>query len=346
MPGSGSPSPQDWTSRADPFAGSSYRAVRKLGSGGAGAVYEAVHVPLGKPVAIKLLHQGLVDAPTAMERMRVEAQALARLRSPHLVEVSDFGLTADGRPFYVMELLVGSNLADERRRRGPLAASEAVKLVQQLLKGLDVAHRAGLVHRDIKLENLFLHTTEDGPVLKILDFGIAKVLPNAAGLEPPAMRTSEGFILGTPRFIPPEQVIGRDVDARADVYGAGIVLYELLTGRDPFHDINGTAPLLRAAVSEAPPSPSRVASQPIEPALEYVVMRALAKRREDRYASASEMSCALACAMETIATVDKQARAASRPPRRGGAPLVVALLLVIAGAALSAVLALWFTRQP
>lgn len=338
-----SPSPREGGLRSDPFAGSSYRAVRKLGSGGAGVVYEAVHVPLGKPVAIKLLHQGLVDAPAAVERMRVEAQALARLRSPHLVEVSDFGLTAEGRPFYVMELLVGSNLGDEVQRRGALPPREAVMLVQHLLKGLAVAHRAGLVHRDIKLDNLFLSATEDGPVLKILDFGIAKVLPNAAGVEPPTMRTSEGSILGTPRFISPEQVIGRDVDARADLYGAGVVLYALLTGRDPFHDIDGTAPLLRAAVSEAPPLPSHVAPQPIEPALEYVVMRALAKRPEDRYAGADEMSQALAHAMATAAS---PAHAFTRPPHRAGASLIVALLLVIAGAALSAVLALWFTRQP
>ncbi|MFT3770152.1 MAG: serine/threonine-protein kinase [Minicystis sp.] len=325
----------------DPFAGSSYRAIRKLGTGGAGVVYEAVHVALGKRVAIKLLHQGLLDAPAAMERMRVEAQALARLRSPHLVEVSDFGRTSDGRPFYVMELLSGANLADELRRRGHLPADEAVELVQQLLKGLAVAHRAGIVHRDVKLENVFLSVADDGRrVLKILDFGIAKVLPDAQGFEPPALRTGEGLILGTPRFIPPEQVMGRAIDARADVYGVGIVLYELLTGRDPFHDIDGTAPLLRASVSEDPPPPSRVAPEPIEPAIEDVVMRALAKRPQDRYASAEDMSRALAHAIEIMASGRAPA------PRPAGASLFLACVLVLASAALSAVLALWFTQTP
>ncbi|APR86224.1 serine/threonine protein kinase [Minicystis rosea] len=216
-------------------------------------------------------------------------------------------------------------------------------MVQQLLLGLAVAHHAGIVHRDIKLENLFLSTADDGScVLKILDFGIAKVLPEAQGIEPPALRTGEGQILGTPRFIPPEQVMGRGVDARADMYGAGIVLYELLTGRDPFYGIDDIALLLRASVSEDPPLPSQVATQPVEPALEHIVMRALAKRPEDRYASAEEMSCALTCAMELIDSM--RAPVPARGP--AGAPRLVALLLVIAGAALSAALTLWFTRQP
>ena len=328
-------------SPTDPFAGSSYRAVRKIGSGGAGTVYEAVHVALGKHVAIKLVNQ-LPDAPMAFERMRVEAQALAQLRSPHLVDVTDIGVTADGRPFYVMELLHGASLADERRRRGAWPERDAIELVQQLLRGLAVAHRAGIVHRDIKLSNLFLCTAVGGsPLLKILDFGIAKVLPSASSVEPPAMRTGEGTILGTPRFIPPEQVMGREVDARADLYGVGAVLYELLTGRDPFHDVEGTAPLLQAAVSLDPPLPSRVAGRPIEPALEDVVMRALSKRPEDRYASAEDLSDALVQAMDLAAVVEAQ-RAVT--PRSEGASLLVAGMLVIASAVLSAALVLWFAH--
>jgi serine/threonine-protein kinase len=321
--------------------------VRKLGDGGAGVVYEAIHVALGKHVAIKVLRRVLADAPIPIERMRVEAQALACLRSPHLVDVSDIGQTTDGRPFYVMELLAGANLAAELRRRGCLPPGEAVQLVQQLLKGLAVAHRAGIVHRDLKLENLFLCETAEGtPVLKILDFGTAKVLPHAKGFEPPALRTGDGAIVGTPRFMAPEQALGRAIDVRADIYGAGVVLYELLTSRDPFHGVHGTIALLDAAASQDPPLPSRVAPQPIEPALEDVVVRAMAKRPCDRYASAEELSAALAHAMELIASVQAgPATPTSGPERRAaGASLWVACLLVLASAGLSVLLALWFTR--
>lgn len=328
---------------SDPFAGTSYRMLRKLGSGGAGTVYEALHVALRKRVAIKLLHRALAEAPMSSERMRLEAQALASLQSPHIVEVSDLGETADGRPFFVMELLTGASLAHVVRGRGPLAAREAVELVQQLLRGLAVAHRAGIVHRDIKLENLFLCSGDaDRGTLKVLDFGIAKVLPHATSVDPPALRTGDGTILGTPRFIPPEQVRGRDVDARADLYGAGVVLYELLTGRDPFHDLDGTAPLLRAAVSVDPLPPSRVTDRSIEPALEDVVMRALAKRPEDRFESAEELSRALDRAMD-LARIAR--RRTADPSKMGdGAPLLLACLLVLASAVLSAALTLWFTQ--
>jgi serine/threonine-protein kinase len=320
----------DGAPRSDPLAGTSYRAVRELGGGGAGVVYEAEHLALGKRVAVKILRSILAAEPSSFERMRVEAQALARLRSPHLVDVSDFGRTADGRPFYVMELLSGADLGRVLRRRGCLPPAEAVALARQLLAGLAVAHRAGVVHRDVKLENLFLCERPEGtPLLKILDFGIAKVLPGAEGIEPPSVRTGEGAVLGTPRFMSPEQALGREVDERADVYAAGLVLYELLTGRDPFHHIDGTDSLLRAHVSEAPPPPSQVAPQPIEPALDDVVMRAMAKRPEDRYGSAGELSAALGHAMELAAS----AEAASRTR---GASLLVACILVLVCAALAA----------
>jgi eukaryotic-like serine/threonine-protein kinase len=328
-------SPPEGLPLPDPLAGTAYRAVRKLGSGGAGVIYEAVHVALGKRVAVKVLRLTLAGQPSSLERMRVEAQALAQLRSPHLVDVFDFGHTTDGCPFYAMELLAGADLGREVRRRGAFPPAEAVALVRQLLAGLAVAHRAGIVHRDVKLENLFLCEGPDGaPLLKILDFGIAKVLPRAEGLEPPSVRTGDGAVLGTPRFMSPEQALGRAVDERTDVYAAGVVLYELLTGRDPFHHLDGTEPLLRAHVSEEPPPPSRVAPQPIEPALDDVVMRAMAKRPEDRYGSADELSAALVHATELAASAGAWCSAPAPPPR--GAPLPVACMLVLASAAVSA----------
>jgi eukaryotic-like serine/threonine-protein kinase len=333
------------SSSTDPLEASGYRTVRHIAEGGGGVIYEAEHIALRKRVAVKVLRRDAAGA-TMEERMRVEAQVLARLRSPHLVEVSDFGRTSDGRPFYVMELLQGVTLLGELRRRGCLPPHEAVGYVRQLLKGLDVAHWAGIVHRDIKLENLFLVEGPDGTrVVKILDFGLAKVLPNTTHVEPPAMRTSEGTILGTPRTMAPEQALGREVGPPADLYAAGIVLYELLTGSDPFKHVLGTLPLLRAAVSEDPRLPSAVASQPIEPALEDVVMRALAKRPEDRYASAKDLSAALAHAMELAGLVETPPAWPAGVPAPG-ASLSLTLALVLCAAALSTLAAFWLTRIP
>jgi serine/threonine protein kinase len=345
---------------SDPLVGSKYRALREIGKGGWGIVYEVEHIDLRKHFAVKVLLPAYANDPMSLERMRVEAQALGLLRSPHIVEVSDWGHTADGRPFFVMQLLKGRTGIQELRERGHLPPEEAIDLVQQLLEGLDVAHRAGLVHRDVKLDNLFLNEESGGRrVLKILDFGVAKVLPGAEGLEPAALRTHEGAIVGTPRFMPPEQAMGRPAGPPADLYGVGVVLYELLTGRDPFKGVTGFAPLMRAHVLEDAPAPSTVAPQPIEPVLDDVVMRALAKRPQDRYANAAEFSEALVRALAWSRGVaapsapapqpeERDLREHERPQAEGpparGASLGVALLLVVASAVLSALVALAFVR--
>jgi eukaryotic-like serine/threonine-protein kinase len=342
------PPPAAGVVASEPLAGSKYRALRELGRGGWGVVYEAVHLDLGRRFAVKVLLPDFAHDRMSVERMRVEALALGRLQSPHIVEVSDFGHTADGRPFLVMPLLAGRTLREEVRQRGCLPPAEAVDLVQQLLAGLEVAHQARLVHRDVKLENLFLCDGGDGRrTVKILDFGITKVLPSAGGSEPPGLRTQDGAVVGTPRFIPPEQAMGREVGPPADLYGAGVVLYELLTGRDPFHHVTGFAPLLRAHVLEDAPLPSQIAPQPIEPVLDDIVVRALAKRPQDRYASAAELSAALAGALEWIHRIEAGGARAPRtslpasasPPRLRGAPLGLACVLVLASATLSALAA-------
>ena len=364
MTQSAQPRPAAGAIVSDPLRGSKYRVLRELGKGGWGIVYEAVHIDLGRHFAVKVLHMAFAKDPLSVERMRVEAQALGHLQSRHIVEASDFGHTEDGRPFFVMPRLVGHTLAEELRGRGCLPPTEAVDLVQQLLAGLDVAHRAGLVHRDVKLDNLFLCDEGGGHrVLKILDFGIAKVLPGSTGPQPLGVQTQDGAVVGTPRFFPPEQAMGRQVGPPADLYGAGVVLYELLTGRDPFKHVTGFTSLLKAHVLEDAPSPSTVAPQPIEPALDDVVMRTLAKRPEDRYGSAAELSAALTRALKWAPSVRVEAppdppaplpersvveplsRAALVPPTRG-VPLRVACVLVVAGAALSALVAAAVVRGP
>ncbi len=290
---------------ASALADAGYRLVQRIGQGGTSDVYEAEHVGLRKRVVVKILQPQFEVTPMSVERMRLEAQTLARVTHRNLVAVSDSGLTREGSPFFVMERLEGRTLLAELRSRGLqgcLPVEQAIEVAQQLLAGLGAAHAAGVIHRDIKLENLFLCAPDETGrrTLKILDFGIAKVLAGAdptRAPEPLALRSQEGVPLGTPRFLSPEQVQCGEVDARTDVYGAGMVLYELLAGRDPFFHIRVYAELLEAHVTEMPRPPSLVAIQPIAAVLDAIVMSALAKRREDRHASAEAFSAALAHAL-------------------------------------------------
>jgi serine/threonine-protein kinase len=316
------------------------RLVRQIGAGGTSEVYEAVHVGLARTVAVKVLKPSLTGDALALERMRFEAQALARLDHPNILAVTDSGCTADGRPFLVMEHLRGVPLLRELRRRGCLPVAEAVALTQQVLAGLGAAHALGVVHRDIKLENLFLCEDAHGRrTIKILDFGIAKLMPGAveAGAPlPPAIPSHEGVPVGTPRFLAPEQVMCRAVDARTDVYGAALVLYELIAGRDPFHHVDGYAALLQAHVAEDPRPPSALAPQWIDPAIDDVVLRGLAKRPDDRWATAEALSralgIALACSLEGAPDPVRAAPARAAPARSCAVPILV----IVASAVLSA----------
>jgi serine/threonine protein kinase len=334
-----SPAPLDGL---DPLAGSGYETLGRLGAGGSAEILLARHVALGRRVAVKLLKQELCELELYIERMRLEARALGHLEHPNIAKVTDFGQTADGRPFVVLEYLQGRTLLDELRQRGYLPVDEAVALMLQLLSGLAAAHALGIVHRDLKPENLFLCTPENGPyTLKILDFGVAKIRPGPgtpSTLDPLRVRSYDGVPVGTLPFLSPEQVMGRDVDARTDVYGAGLVFYELLTGRLPFGEIADPDELLKAQVARTPPAPSIVAPQPIEPAIDDVVMCMLAKRPEDRYAGAAELADALrrASAMTPAARVAPEE--GTTRVRRGPASLR-GLALVGLGIAVGALLA-------
>ena len=287
----------------DPLAGTPYRLLRHVTAGAMGEIVEAEHVALRRKVIVKLIHRAYAALPGFVDRFRLEAQSLATLapRTAHIVAVLDCGETRDGRSFLVLEHLAGHTLNDELRARRLLPPSEAVGIACDLLEALRCAHEVGIVHRDVKPDNIFLaESAHHDRLVKLLDFGIAKVLPGISDEDAPAplaLPTEEGMTLGTPRFLSPEQARGAAIDHRSDLYSTGAVLYAMLTGRDPFAHVEGIAAVIRAHVLEPPRPPSFVAAQQIPAALDQIVLKALAKKPEDRYASAADFAAALAGAL-------------------------------------------------
>jgi len=265
----------------------SYQLEEKLGAGGMGEVWRARHRLLARPAAIKLIRDGTAS-PHARLRFEREAQAIAGLRSPHTVDLFDFGVADDGSFYYAMELLEGLDADDLVRRFGPVPAERAVFLLRQVCHSLSEAQSRGLVHRDVKPANLFLcRYGEECDFVKVLDFGIVR-----ASEEPGdgTALTGEHSIRGTPAFMAPEQALGRAaVDGRADLYSLGCVAYWLLTGKLVFTADTPTA-LLVQHVQATPKPPSAVTELPIPAALEEIVLACLAKDPADRPASARDLS--------------------------------------------------------
>lgn len=257
-----------------------------------GTVVLAEHAGLAQRVVLKLLKTDLAARRDLVDRLRVEAQALSRLSHPNLVRVTDFGTTSTGRAYLAMEHLSGRTVAEELARRRPLPLAEALDVVRQTLAGLGAAHAVGLIHRDVKPENLFL--CEDG-TLKVLDFGVAKVVAEAAlaAHVRPRFSTSEGGVVGTPHFAAPEQLQGGVITASTDVYAVGLVLYELVTGAHPFARHRSADAIHHAQIVEMPRPPSENAPQAIPEFVDRAVMRAIAKRPQDRFASADAFRSAL-----------------------------------------------------
>jgi serine/threonine-protein kinase len=277
-----------------------YRIEKKLGEGGMGAVYLAEHVMIEKKVAIKILSGDYSHRGEILARFAQEAKAASRIGHPNIIGVTDFGPGGDGPVFIVMEYLQGRDL--RHHLTGPMEAHRIAVIMGQVLLALEAAHKKGIVHRDLKPENIFLVEREGvSDLVKLLDFGIARV---SSPSERPARLTRTGTIFGTAEYMSPEQARGNPTDGRADVYAAGCILYELLTGHVPF-EADSFMGVLRRQVEEAPVPPSqRAPERGITPALETVVLRALEKEREARYASASEMLEALAVAMGEPVPVD------------------------------------------
>jgi serine/threonine-protein kinase len=289
---------------ASQLAGTSYRLCRKLGEGASGAVFEAEHMELGRKLAVKILGPEHAASPGALERFRHEARTVANLSHPNIVQLYDFGKSLDGRAFLAMELCAGQTL-DARLREGALDWREAVRIAIEAARALEAAHAAGLVHRDLKPQNLMLTSRPAGVAsediawsregsVKLLDFGIATALAADARPATERERSHRGFaIFGTPEYMAPEQVAGDAVDGRADVYALGCVLYEMLTGLVAFE---GTSSVLVMGkhLHETPlPPRARAPRRSIPRAVEAVVVRAMEKKPPARFASASAMRAAL-----------------------------------------------------
>lgn len=270
-----------------------YVVVSRIGEGRAGVVYRVKHTLLGRHYAFKLLRQGLTQNPDAVTRFYGEASASAAIGDEHIVEIFDMGKLENGEPYLVTELLEGADLGTKLKNEGSLSVARAVNIATQCCRALEKAHKTGVVHRNIKPENIFITERPDGSeFVKILDFGISKI-PGVSSQSKDDALTETGTSMGTPQYMSIEQVNGcRDIDTRTDVYAMGVVLFRMLTGCVPFDAPNYTA-LVTKVASELPPSLVGLRSD-LPPALDRVVHRALAKNREERFASMAELAQALA----------------------------------------------------
>jgi serine/threonine protein kinase len=262
-----------------------YRVDAVLGKGGMGRVYKGEHTGIGRAVAIKVLHADLGRNKEAAARFQREAIASGRLDHPNIVGVSDFGVMEDGCLYLVMEALEGEGLGARLERDKRIAWTEAVGIIRQVLAGLRHAHDKGVVHRDIKPDNIFLAHKDGEPIVKILDFGIAKLYAGSG--DDPAM-TRAGLTVGTPAYLSPEQAVGGEIKPASDLYSLSVVFYEMLTGRPPFED-KDPLQIMTAHVSRDVPSFAEVAPDvQVPPALEAVIRHGLEKMQADRFPTAND----------------------------------------------------------
>ncbi|MCC6646142.1 MAG: serine/threonine protein kinase [Polyangiaceae bacterium] len=289
--------------------GDKYGVTALIGEGGMGAVYEAEHLTIGRHVALKVLHPKNARRPDAVQRFHHEARVAGSIGHPNICEIYDVGRLPDGTPFLVMERLFGEGLSDRIAREGALPFLDVIEIVVQVLSALVAAHAKGVIHRDIKPENIFLSArTGMPPMVKLLDFGISKVEK-----EEELHLTRTGMVMGTPFYMAPEQARGdRTIDHRIDLYATGALLYESLTGRRPFTAPNYNALLVQ--ILSGTPRPLRELRPALPARFEAITAKALAKSRDDRYASAEEFLRELATLREQLARPDAAAPRSEPPP--------------------------------
>jgi eukaryotic-like serine/threonine-protein kinase len=273
------------TLRSGTIVAGRYRLEDRVGAGGMGEVYRAMHLELGVPVAVKLLSPAIAGLERAVKRFRREARAAARLKSFHIVHIYDFGVDADV-PFLVMELLEGENLSERLKRVGKLSLPQASALIDQASKGLAAAHAQSIVHRDVKPSNFFLARSPDGELLKVLDFGIAKPEDDDVTV------TTSHEVVGSPLYMSPEQTNGLELDLRTDVWSLAAVVFRMITGVDAFRAPTTSAVLLKICSGRAPLA-SAVAPE-LPSAVDAFFAKAFAAELEQRFQSSAELASALA----------------------------------------------------
>jgi serine/threonine-protein kinase len=300
----------------DPFIGrdllnGQFQILQKIGSGGMGSVYKALQPEMNRMVAVKILHPKLAGRSDLVSRFRREARAMSHLTHPNTVKVFLYGELDDGSLYIVMEYLDGKNLNQTVRGEGPMPVERALPILIQSAGALDEAHGKGIVHRDMKPENIFLSRIPVGSssiapvwihegraeIAKVLDFGLAKVTERE--MRPGSLiLTQEGMVFGTPEFMSPEQAQGKPLDPKSDVYSLAVILYEVLTGKLPFEAKNAME-YIQLHV-QAPPIPlsTRVPDKTFPPLLWPVIARALNKDPKDRFGSSAEFGAALTAVLE------------------------------------------------
>ncbi len=283
-----------------------YRVDQIIGQGGMGVVVLATHIHLDERVAIKLLRPDGAERSEAAERFMREARASVKIKSQHVAKVMDVGIMVDGRPYMVMEYLEGRDLGEELDRNGPMPEAVAVDYVLQACDALAEAHKRGIVHRDLKPSNLFLCKNQKPPIIKLLDFGVSKFRGNSLLPNTSPSLTSEAALLGTPYYMSPEQIrSAKDVDERADVWALGVILYELISGRVPFHGESATGVL--AAICTDKPRPLHEVCNTVSADVSEIVGACLEKNLDERMPNVRELVRALASvAPDKASTIDER----------------------------------------
>ncbi|HEX5061760.1 MAG TPA: serine/threonine-protein kinase [Kofleriaceae bacterium] len=272
-----------------------FKVESKIGEGGFGAVYRGVQLATGRKVALKLLHPEMTKDENLVARFRREGMVLCNLRDAHTITTYDFDQTPDGTLYIAMELLEGKSLHQVFHEQAPLEWKRMFKILIEMCSSLAEAHQQGIVHRDLKPENVYLESRPGNPeFVKILDFGIAKVM-RGDSIDPQSPQlTATGQTLGTLEYMSPEQLMGKQLDGRSDVYALGVVAYEMITGRLPFPDAKGPAGLITAQLKQTPQPPSQAHPKAnLPPQADRTILKCLEKDKNNRYADVTQFSHAL-----------------------------------------------------